>query len=312
MKIKFLNFIVVLLLLSPFTSLAQQDVEKRLTVDSIERQYIIHLPPSSTPATQVLPIIFAFHGGGSNYKQAIKFYNLNTLADKKNCIVIYPNAINKAWNIPGISSRVKKLDKNVDDVKFISILLDTIIANYKGNSKKVFCTGISRGGMFSLYLAYKLSDRITAISPVCASISKTVADNYFFTHFIPVLLINGTDDPLVKYMGGTGKFNKRNEDNEDAAMLPTEELINKLVTLNKCLSTPVIKELPDINHSDDCIATEYIYSGKNVTVELIKIINGGHTWPGGSQYLPKFIIGKVCKDFSASEKLIDFFMALQE
>jgi len=57
---------------------------------------------------------------------------------------------------------------------------------------------------------------------------------------------------------------------------------------------------------DECTETEYIYTCNDATVDFIKIENGGHTWAGGSQYLPKFIIGRVCKDFSATEKIIDF------
>jgi polyhydroxybutyrate depolymerase len=48
-----------------------------------------------------------------------------------------------------------------------------------------------------------------------------------------------------------------------------------------------------------------------VKVDFIKIENGGHTWAGGTQYLPKFIIGKLCRDFSASEKVFDFFMSIK-
>jgi len=43
-------------------------------------------------------------------------------------------------------------------------------------------------------------------------------------------------------------------------------------------------------------------------VELLTIAGGGHTWPGGSQYLPKFVIGPVSRDFSASERAWQFFI----
>jgi polyhydroxybutyrate depolymerase len=43
-------------------------------------------------------------------------------------------------------------------------------------------------------------------------------------------------------------------------------------------------------------------------LELLTIVGGGHTWPGGSQYLPKFVIGPVTRDFSASERAWQFFV----
>ncbi|HLY68917.1 MAG TPA: alpha/beta hydrolase-fold protein [Puia sp.] len=283
-----------------------QDIDKTILVDGRERQYLIHLPPAFSRAGK-LPLIFALHGGGGTYKNTIKFYNLTALADKNNYIIVYPNALNKAWTMPGITSRRKVAEEHVDDVKFISVLLDSLLSAYKVDSNHVFCTGISRGGMFSFYLAYKLSNRITAIAPVCGGISQTVADQFSFRHPTPVLMINGTDDPLVRYNGGAGKFNKRNAENEDADMMPSEELLAKIVKLNNCDAKRIVTSIPDSDPGDGCHAIDYVFPCSNAEVEFIKIVNGGHTWPGGPQYLPKFIIGKVCRDFSASEKIFDFF-----
>jgi polyhydroxybutyrate depolymerase len=306
---KTLPFLLACLL--TFTrTFAQEDIDKTMLVDGVQREYTIHLPPSFDTTRQQLPVIFAMHGGGGNYKQTVSFYKFNDLADYTGFIMVYPNAINKAWNMPGIGSRVKTLDTTVDDVHFISMLIDSLITGYKADPKRIFSTGISRGGMFSLYLAAKLSDRIAGIAPVCASISKTVAADYTFDHLMPVLLINGTDDPLVKYNGGPGEFNKANEENPDAYMLPTEDLVKKIVQLDRCDSNSIVHTLRNTNKKDGCIATETIYSGR-VTVDFISVINGGHTWPGGSQYLPKLFIGRVCKDFSATEKIISFFLAIK-
>jgi polyhydroxybutyrate depolymerase len=286
------------------------DLDKTITVDGRVRQYLIHLPASFGTSTK-LPLLFAFHGGGSSYTKSIKFYGFDKLADENNFIVVYPNAIHKAWSMPGISSRVKNADDAVDDVKFISVLLDTLIANFKVDRKRVFCSGISRGGMFSFYLAYKLGDRITAIAPVCGGISQTLAAEYSFKRPMSVLMINGTADQIVSYSGGAGKLNKRNEENESAIMIPCEDLLAKIVKLNNCHSSPIVTSLPDKDPDDGCRAIDYLYVGDTVATEFIKEIGAGHTWPGGSQYLPKFIIGAVCRDFNASEKIFSFFLSVK-
>jgi polyhydroxybutyrate depolymerase len=303
------SFFIFLLACTVQFSVAQ-DLDKTITVDNRERQYLVHLPPSFG-SKKSLPVIFAFHGGGGEYKKTIRYYNLNGLADDNGYIVVYPNAVNKAWSMHGVSSRVKNIDNDVDDVKFISTLLDFLITNCKADSNHVFCTGISRGGIFSLFLAWQLSDRITAIAPVCASIPQAIADEYSFKHPTPVLLINGTEDPLINYNGGAGKMNGRNARTQTANMLPTEELISKIVKLNNCMANTVTTNLPDADPGDGCTATEYLYSCNNANVEFIKVINGGHTWPGGFQYLPKMIIGKTCKDFNAEEKVFAFFKSVK-
>ncbi len=285
----------------------QTDIEKTITVDGREREYIIHLPPGYQNQNK-LPILFGLHGGGGTNKNTIPFYNLNCLADKNNFIVVYPNAIAKSWTIPGFSTREKGADSTVDDVHFISVLLDTIIRHYKGDSTKVFTTGISRGGEFSLYLAYKLSKRITAIAPVCASVPKSVLSYYSFNHSTPVLVINGTDDPLIKYDGGYGKYLRTDEPGEGFDMASTNDLIKKIVSIDSCNVNGTLTGMPDNDPDDGCIAQKIEYRCGNTNVTLIKIINGGHTWAGGKQYLPKFIIGRVCRDFNAEDEIFNFFL----
>ncbi|MGH2563864.1 MAG: alpha/beta hydrolase family esterase, partial [Ginsengibacter sp.] len=196
-----------------------QNTDKKIIVDGLQRQYIIHLPPAFN-ALNKLPVIFALHGGGGTARGAVPFYNLETLADKNNFIVVYPDAVNKAWNIPGMTSRVKGHDTTVNDLNFINTLLDTLITDYKADPAKVFLTGISRGAMFSYYLAEAMNARVTAIAAVCGGISQTQLPGYSFKNPVSVLMINGTKDPLVRYDGGYGTLNKRNEGNEDADVVP--------------------------------------------------------------------------------------------
>ncbi|NKY29434.1 hypothetical protein [Nocardia gamkensis] len=47
----------------------------------------------------------------------------------------------------------------------------------------------------------------------------------------------------------------------------------------------------------------------DVGVVLYTVTNGGHTWPGGEQYLPKALVGAVSRQFDASEIIWQFFAA---
>ncbi len=44
-------------------------------------------------------------------------------------------------------------------------------------------------------------------------------------------------------------------------------------------------------------------------VVFYQVDDGGHTWPGGPQYLPKVIIGPTTLAFAASEAIGRFFAA---
>jgi polyhydroxybutyrate depolymerase len=67
--------------------------------------------------------------------------------------------------------------------------------------------------------------------------------------------------------------------------------------------------MPDLDPDDGTTVTwESCAGGRDGTeVVLYAIEGGGHTWPGGYQYLPEFLIGKTCMDIKACEIIWDFF-----
>jgi polyhydroxybutyrate depolymerase len=283
------------------------DLEKKIMVDQLQREYLIHFPTAYSSSSKC-PVIFALHGGGGNYENTPALYNLNAVADQHHFIVVYPNAINKSWSMKGVGSMVKD-DSTINDVKFIKAIMDTLIHHYQADSSAFYCTGLSRGGIFSFYLAHKLPGRFKAIAPVCASIPVSIEEEYTF-YPTSVLLINGTDDPLIPFEGGHGQISrsKRNEENH---FISTHELVKKIKTLNSCPELSLARHMPNQEKSDRCTAIKTTYECSGTHFVFIKINNGGHTWPGGSQYLSKSIIGNVCRDFRAEEEIVNFFISLK-
>ena len=128
-----------------------------------------------------------------------------------------------------------------------------------------------------------------------------------FNKPVPVLIMNGTADPIINYNGGYGKLNVGERIGPGYDMLPTEELVSKLKELNGCDSTVVVTNIPDTDPGDGCTAIKYSYKCNSAPVVFIKIIGGGHTLAGSKQYMPKFIIGNTCVDFSAADEIFNFF-----
>lgn len=286
---------------------AAGDIEGKFTVDGNEREYILHLPKNY--GSESLPLVMVFHGGGGTAEQIKDHTKFNKLADKENFIVVYPNSVDKNWNDGRIGD---KLPMDRDDVKFINMLLDTLIANYKVNSKRVFSTGISNGGFFSFYLALKLSPRILGIAPVAANIPDNLKDSWKTEFPVSLLLINGTKDPLVKFDGGPVGFWDDDGGNRGKS-ISTSWTIKIWTENNSCQSAAKIEEMDD-KEDDGCTPGKETYYKCNdgTKVTLVTIKGGGHTWPGASQYLPKILIGPVCKDFNATEMIWEFFKSLPE
>src|SRR5207237_8506228 len=111
------------------------------------------------------PLVIFLHDMGKSGKDIIKSYGdkIHTMADSSDCIVIYPDAVAGHWN--------DKMDKGfpvtdtINDVGFISILIDYFRDVYHCNPKQVYVAGFANGGRLAYRLRCDILFKITAIAP---------------------------------------------------------------------------------------------------------------------------------------------------
>jgi polyhydroxybutyrate depolymerase len=122
-----------------------------------------------------------------------------------------------------------------------------------------------------------------------------------------VLAINNTDDPIVPYKGG--EIRSRISSKNLGEVMSVEESVGFWIKRDGCTLTPIVTEEPDTDPKDGTTVTRMDYmNGKDGTeVILYSIKGGGHTWPGGVQYLPVWIIGKTCRDLDSLRDIRDEF-----
>ena len=75
-------------------------------------------------------------------------------------------------------------------------------AEYNIDKDRVYVTGASNGAMMSLRLGCELAHKITAIAPVIGSMPENLVAQCAPARPMPLMMINGTDDPLVPWEGG--------------------------------------------------------------------------------------------------------------
>jgi polyhydroxybutyrate depolymerase len=301
---KLFYYLFLFLFINLYHLAFSQDINGIITVDNNQRSYILHLPKKYS--SEKYPLVMVFHGGRGTAEQIRDHTKFNKLADKENFIVLYPQGLDNSWNDGRIGD---KLPVNIDDVKFINQLLDELVSKYNIDTNRIFSSGISNGGFFSIYLAFKLNNRILAVAPVCASIPENIKDSFKLDSPVSLMIINGTKDPLVKYDGGAIGF--FDDDSNRGSCISTDWTIKIWTENNQCQLASKIEQMDD-NADDGCKAekTTYYKCKDGSKVVLIKVIGGGHTWPGASQYLPKIIIGNLCKDFNATQEIWDFFKSI--
>jgi polyhydroxybutyrate depolymerase len=250
-----------------FSSSAQQTINASITHDGIERDYILYVPEIYDGSTAV-PLVLNFHGFGSGASQQMFYGDFRDIADTEGFLLVHPEGTtligNQFWNVgfPGLSS-------TIDDVGFTEALIDELATLYTIDLDRVYATGMSNGGFMSFLLACQLSEKIAAVASVTGSMTQDTFDDCNAQLPTPVLQIHGTEDDVVSY-------------NENNLSLPIPDVISYWVDHNNCETTPTTTTLPDVDVSDGSTLEHSVYEdGDNgVTTEHMKVIGGGHTWPG--------------------------------
>lgn len=280
------------------------NLSKSLNHGGLERAYHLHIP-SSYRNSMATPLLVALHGGGGNGQKMATLSRLSLLADQNGFMVAYPEAVERNWNDGRGLSQYRSQRQNIDDVGFISRMIDDIAGDYNLDEKRVYVTGASNGAMMSLRLGCELADKITAMAPVIGSMPENLVSECAPARPVPLLMINGTDDPMVPWEGGYVHFFRK----KLGKIISVPQTIDFWVARNGCSPEPQITNEPDTDPDDGTRVQKSVYGqcADGADVVLYEIKGGGHTWPGGYQYLPEFLIGKTNRDLNASETIWNFF-----
>lgn len=292
-------------------ALTEQDQGYTLTTpDGRERSYILHRPyqPGTTvDPTNPRPLLIALHGGGGDSRSMINLTGgrFNELADARNFYVVYPQGYENGWNDGRNDPYAPARKENIDDLAFLSRLIDAIAAEVPIDLSRVFATGMSNGGFMSMRVACQMSDRIRAVAAVTAQLSADLLSACQPTRPVGVLIINGTEDPVVPYGGGEVRiFHQRR-----GGILSTEDTLCFWAKHNRCRGSVNISELPDLDPKDETRVQLHRYancaSGRDA--RLYTVVGGGHTWPMGLPYLGERLVGTVSQDLDATQEIWRFF-----
>ena len=253
--------------------------------NNIMRKYRLYVPAIYT-GSQSVPLILNLHGYTSNALQQQLYSNFMPIADTANFLMVYPEGKaplgNQYWNA-GFGGAE-------NDVLFMSDLIDSLKLTYNIDLNSIYSCGMSNGGIMSYYLACNLPNRIAAI----ASVTGSMLNSWFTcapSRPFPIMEIHGTADGTVNYLG-------------DATFAPIDSVVKKWSNHNNCNPAPTTFSVPNISLTDNSTALHYVYSGgtSGSSVELYKVIGGGHSWPGAFAFL-----ANTNQDFRASVEIWRFF-----
>ena len=286
---------LLLSLIIPFLNFGQQLITETMFFDDQEREYIIYLPADYN-ATNEYPVLFNFHGGSGYADDFIYTNDMRPIADTANFIAVYPQgAIDPDG---GTTSWIHKAPTDHDDIFFIEAIINNLNEEYLIDLSRVYACGYSEGAIFSYELGCRLNDKIAAFAAVSGSmLADYYRDDIYGwgdcspVHPTAMMLIPGTNDenPHSNYDG----FSYYD--------MPLYMSVNEITTYWSTYNNTenaIVNALPNTNTSDGSTVERYSWLNGDecVSIEELKIINGGHDWPGS--------FGNM--DINASEEIWNF------
>ncbi len=228
-----------------------------ISVGGVTRTFTLYRPPTlASPA----PLVVMMHGGFGSGAQAEKSYHWDAQADSGHFLVAYPDGLNRAWNSGG-GCCGQPAKNNVDDVGFITQMVKTIEKQARVDTRRVYATGISNGGMMAYSLACH-TNIFAAIGPD----SATMLDPCASPKPLSVLHIHGTADTRIRYNGGEGAGVAHINGPAIPALNATWRRIDGCSPPKVTAAGVVTTSLATCPHGR--------------AVELITIKGAGHQWPG--------------------------------
>ena len=196
--------------------------------------------------------------------------------------------------------REDKRPAPADDIAFFNQTLDQLGKKFSVDTSRIYAAGLSEGGMMTLRVGCALGDRIAAIATVGAAMPKTMI--CLPSRPVPLVMINGTSDPVVPYGGGT-------EHNLELPVISVEDSAKAWAKIARCTEKPEKSKLLERKKGGmETKVDTYTGCQQNAQVVLYSVKGGGNTWPGGEQYEVEKTVGKTSQDLNANEVIWSFLV----
>lgn len=288
--------------------LARMETEARkdlqtIQVNGVERSYLLREPSQTNrKPDEVRPMVIVLHGGGGNAHNAEKMTGFTKKAEKEGFYVVYPNGSGKrghillTWNSTHCCGHA--MQSRVDDVSFISALIDKLSKEYPIDSRRIYVTGMSNGAMMAHQLGIALSSRIAAIAPV---VGGMFGDEQLPATPVSAMIFNGAKDENVPEDGGLGSgVGARKGAWDGTPLLPATSQGQFWAKADDCETDPGIQR--------SRLLTETSWTcPKGVSVTQVMVLDGGHSWPGGQPGYRR--ADRPSQAINATDAMWEFFQA---
>ena len=241
-----------------------------------KRSFLLHVP---TDFRNPSPVVFTFHGRGSNAQQQLLLTGFEQVAEEGRFLVVAPQAIGGRWQFGG---------RDAAYLRAVGAAVPCV------DPTRVYASGMSMGSAMTFALACAPERKFAAFGGVALTLYEPQCAA---TPPAPIIYFHGTADQVVPFRGGQPQ-------GEDVDLPAVPVAMAEWAEHNGCTADTVQKAGKDVTLREwtDCDA--------GADVEYYRVRGGGHTWPGTAEFIADAIapqLGKTTQSVDASRLMWEFF-----
>ncbi|MGN8057628.1 alpha/beta hydrolase family esterase [Pedobacter sp. 22163] len=282
----------------------------KIRVGERERTFLSYVPKSLSKESKP-GLIIVLHGTGIDGAKIREWtgYEFDRMADDNSFIVLYPDGYKNGWNESRKTGSYPAKKENMDDVGFITALIEKYRSKYGVDPLKIYVFGYSNGGEMAFRLAIEKPDLLRAITTISANLP---AQENFNAHIgeisTKIMMVNGTKDPITPYEGGKISLFGKDFGKVISAPSTAETFARAAHAVKERKSSRAAHQVE--KHNSSVEKTVWMKDGQPM-IELYTVTGGGHVIPQQIAKMPRFL-GEITSDLDAPKEAVRFFNLLKK
>jgi polyhydroxybutyrate depolymerase len=260
-----------------------------VTVGSSVRAARVDVPATAT-GSEPAPVLVSLHPFSVTGADWEGYSHLSRDAVARGYVVITPDGSQPGprWNVPG------GVENGVDDLGYVSALLDTVEDGACIDRNREFAAGFSAGAAMAQALSCTMPWRFAGVA---ASGGANLTDTCPASAPTDVLVLHGSADPIAPTTGSNVAFATPNG-------LHIDDVVAVDAARAGCTGVA-----PSQQVAVDVLVDRATGCADGRRVEYWRLLGAGHTWAGTTAPLLELVTGPTNHSVSANTVALDFFDA---
>ena len=277
------------------------------------RTSIIMVPRSAAIPPEGWPLVMMLHGAGGSSKNVLESTGWAEMGEKVGIVTVFPNGTPRdeskpesfsrnpqTWNsgakLSLSSGESSAIAKNIDDVGFLTELLQRVCRQLKIDPKRIFVAGHSNGAQMAYLFAYKKSPMIASVGVMAG---HSYADQKPLDSPVSLIQIVGDRDPFTPMAGGKAG------------------VLERTMTVPPALDSPrlwaqslgISDEAKMMRNDDTLTIRSWGPATTGAEVRSIVVKGHGHAYLSRQdRFHPALLFGPTVNSINATETMWEFFL----